>query len=188
MPDLEVCEGLTVNVSAIVQPPFNYNLNWNPSVDLINTNGYTPTFIGTTSQDIIFTATSPNAGCTASDTFFVQVWPFAAGGIKEDTLVCNGQPVQLWVVGGNGLYQWYPAQTLSCEFCPDPIATAIGTTTYNAILLDPHGCQDTLSVTIENHPPFNLILHNNDTTIYQGDNVQLRASGAPFYYWTPTTF
>lgn len=188
MPDLEVCEGLTVNISAIVQPPFNYNLNWNPSVDLINTNGYTPTFIGTTSQDIIFTATSPNAGCTASDTFFVQVWPFAAGGIKEDTLVCNGQPVQLWVVGGNGLYQWYPAQTLSCEFCPDPIATAIGTTTYNAILLDPHGCQDTLSVTIENHPPFNLILHNNDTTIYQGDNVQLRASGAPFYYWTPTTY
>jgi gliding motility-associated-like protein len=77
---------------------------------------------------------------------------------------------------------------LSCEFCPDPIATAIGTTTYNAILLDPHGCQDTLSVTIENHPPFNLILHNNDTTIYQGDNVQLRASGAPFYYWTPTTY
>ncbi|HMT34912.1 MAG TPA: gliding motility-associated C-terminal domain-containing protein, partial [Chitinophagaceae bacterium] len=30
--------------------------------------------------------------------------------------------------------------------------------------------------------------HNGDTTIYQGDNVQLRASGAPFYYWTPTNY
>ncbi len=186
--DIELCEGTVMPINAVVNPQFNYNLTWNPNADLINANGYNPTFVGTTSQDIVFTVTSPNAGCTASDTFHVQVWPFAAGAIIEDTLVCNGQPVQLWVTGGNGLYQWYPANTLSCEFCPDPIATAIGTTTYNAILLDPHGCQDTLSVTIENHPPFNLILHNGDTTIYQGDNVQLRASGAPFYYWTPTNY
>lgn len=188
MPDIEMCEGDQKEINAIVNPAFNYNLTWTPNTDLINANGYNPTFVGATSQDIIFNVTSPNAGCTASDTFHVQVWPFAAGAIKADTLVCNGQPVQLWVSGGNGLYQWYPVTSLSCEFCPDPIANALGTTTYHAVLLDPHGCQDTLSVTIENHPPFDLILHNGDTTIYQGDNVQLRASGAPFYYWTPTTY
>ncbi len=188
MPDIELCEGANVPINAIVNPPFNYNITWNPNANLINANGYNPTFVGTQSEDIIFTVTSPNAGCTASDTFHVQVWPFAAGSIIEDTLVCNGQPVQLWVSGGIGQYQWYPVQTLSCEFCPDPVAQAIGTTTYYAILLEPHGCQDTLSVTVENHPPFNLILHNSDTTIYQGDYVQLRASGAPFYYWTPSTY
>ncbi|HMN32788.1 MAG TPA: gliding motility-associated C-terminal domain-containing protein [Chitinophagaceae bacterium] len=31
-------------------------------------------------------------------------------------------------------------------------------------------------------------MHNHDTTIYLGDHVQLMASGAPFYYWTPTTY
>lgn len=188
IPDMELCEGSSLPINAVVNPPFNYNLNWNPNVDLINTNGYNPIFIGTTSQDIIFTVVSPNAGCMSSDTFNIQVWPFTAGNIKDDTLVCDGQPVQLWVTGGNGLYQWYPVSTLSCEFCPNPIANSLGTTTYYAVLLDPHNCQDTLSVTVENHPPFDLVLHNGDTTIYIGDNVQLNASGAPFYYWTPSTY
>lgn len=190
MPDLELCEGRTVDINAIVNPPFNYNLNWNPSSGLINSNGYTPTFVGTTTQDIEFTVTSPNAGCEAKDTFHVQVWPFAQGNISPDTLVCNGAPTQLWVVGGNNLYQWYQIGngSLSCYDCANPIATGLGTTTYYAVLLDPHGCQDTLDVQVETHPPFNLVLHNNDTTIYLGDNVQLYASGAPFYYWTPTDY
>lgn len=190
MPDLEVCEGRTVDIQAVVNPPFNYNLNWNPSSGLINTNGYNPTFNGTTSQNITFTVTSPNAGCTDSEDFFVQVWPFAQGTISPDTLVCNGAPVQLYVTGGINQYQWYQIGngSLSCYNCPDPIATGLGTTTYYAILLEPHGCQDTLDVTVETHPPFNLVLHNNDTTIFLGDNVQLNATGAPFYYWTPTDY
>lgn len=188
MPDIELCEGNQVPIHAVVNPTFNYNLLWDPNTGLINPNSYDPIFAGNTSQDIIFTATSPNAGCAASDTFHVQVWPFAAGTISTDTLVCSGLPVQLFVTGGNGLYQWYPAANLSCEFCPDPIASGTGSTTYYAILLDPHGCQDTLAVRVENHPPFNLILHNKDTTIYQGDYVELKASGAPFYFWNPTDY
>ncbi|MBK6332118.1 MAG: gliding motility-associated C-terminal domain-containing protein [Bacteroidetes bacterium] len=138
----------------------------------------------TTTYSVIVT----QAICSDTASVNVVVWPFAVGSIIEDTLVCNGEPVQLWVSGGNGQYQWYPANTLSCEFCPDPVATSLGTTRYFAVLLDPNGCQDTLTVNVENHPPFNLVLHNGDTTIYQGDNVQLRASGAPFYYWTPTNY
>ncbi len=196
IPDIELCEGRTVDINAIVNPAFPYNITWNsqstgtPAPGLINTSGYTPTFNGTISDDIIFTTTSPNAGCTASDTFHVQVWPFAAGAISPDTLVCNGAATQLWVTGGNNLYQWYQVGngSLSCYQCPDPIATGLGTTTYYAILLDPHGCEDTLDVTVETHPPFNLVLHNGDTTIFLGDNIQLNATGAPFYYWSPTDY
>jgi gliding motility-associated-like protein len=196
MPDLELCEGRTVDINAIVNPAFPYNLTWNslatgtPAPGLINTAGYTPTFNGTTPDNIIFTATSPNAGCAASDTFFVQVWPFAVGTISPDTLVCNGAPTQLFVTGGNNLYQWYQVGngTLSCYTCPDPIATGLGITTYYAILLDPNGCADTLDVTVDTHPPFNLFLHNGDTTIFLGDNIQLNATGAPFYYWNPTDY
>lgn len=186
--DYEICEGETFVINAIVNPPFGYNLNWNPSSGLINTNSYNPTFVGTTPQTIDFTVTSPNAGCTATDQFFVQVWPFAEGDIMDDTLVCSGEPVQLWVSGGNNQYQWYPAGNLSCEFCPNPIATGLGSNTYYAILLDIHGCQDTLDVMVENHPPFNLQLYNNDTTIYMGESVQLYADGAPYYYWSPTDY
>ncbi len=189
MPDIELCEGDQVKINAIVNPPFNYSISWIPSTDLINTSGYSPTFIGTTSQNIDFTVTSPNAGCTATDQFHVQVWPFTAGGIMDDTIACDGQPVPIWVTGGNGQYLWYPSATLSCDNCPTPIATALGTITYYAVLLDPHGCQDTLDVTVTNEPPFTMNLLNNDTTIYLGESVQMIVEGtAPYLFWTPTDY
>jgi len=189
LPDIELCEGEQAPIHAHVTPTFNYNLFWNPSTDLLNTNGYDPVFHGTLSQNITFTVTSPNAGCTTSDDFHVEVWPFVTGAIKEDTLICDGSPVQLWVSGGTGSYLWYPSGNLSCDSCANPIATGLGTTTYYAVLLDPHGCQDTLDVTISVQPPFTMNLLNNDTTIYMGESVQLMVEGtAPYLYWTPTDY
>ncbi len=188
LPDLEVCEGDSIQINAGVSPAFNYNILWTPSTDLINTNSYTPTFVGTTTQNISLTLTSPNAGCTTTDNFDVTVWPFLQGNVKPDTLVCDGTPIELWVTGGIGQYLWYPANTLSCDSCSNPISTAFGTQVYYVVLLEPHGCQDTLRTIVENHPPFTMTLWNNDTTIYMGDEVKLLATGAPFYGWTPSTY
>jgi gliding motility-associated-like protein len=186
--DREICEGDTVHLNAIVNPTFNYNMQWQNNTNLTSIDKYKKVFTGLTSQTYTITAVSPNANCSASNTAKVTVWPFVEGSISADTLVCDGVPVQLNVSGGIGQYLWYPAATLSCSNCPNPIATSFGTTTYNAVLLEPHGCQDTLEVTVENHPAFNLQLLNNDTSIYYGDEVTLVAVGAPFYQWSPTAF
>ena len=186
--DFEICEGDTYPLNALVTPAFNYNVIWNPASGLVNSNGYNPTFVGTTSQNIQLDIVSPNAGCMASDTFLATVWPFQVGDIKDDTLICDGSPIQLWVTGGTGAYQWYPATNLSCEFCPNPIATVMGSEHYYAILLDTHGCGDTLSLYVSVQPPFNMQLWNNDTTIYLGESIQLNVTGAPFYYWNPTNY
>lgn len=186
--DFEICEGDTYPLNALVTPAFNYNVIWNPASGLVNSNGYNPTFVGTTSQNIQLDIVSPNAGCMASDTFLATVWPFQVGDIKDDTLICDGSPIQLWVTGGTGAYQWYPATNLSCEFCPNPIATVMGSEHYYAILLDTHGCGDTLSLFVSVQPPFNMQLWNNDTTIYLGESIQLNVTGAPFYYWNPTNY
>jgi gliding motility-associated-like protein len=186
--DFEICEGDTYPLNAVVTPAFNYNVIWNPASGLVNSNGYNPTFVGTTSQNIQLDIVSPNAGCMASDTFLATVWPFQVGDIKDDTLICDGSPIQLWVTGGTGAYQWYPATNLSCEFCPNPIATVMGSEHYYAILLDTHGCGDTLSLYVSVQPPFNMQLWNNDTTIYLGESIQLNVTGAPFYYWNPTNY
>jgi gliding motility-associated-like protein len=186
--DFEICEGATYPINAVVTPAFNYNIIWNPASVLVNANGYNPTFIGTTTQNIHVDIISPNAGCIASDDFLATVWPFQKGAIKADTLVCDGSPIQLWVTGGTGNYQWYPTTNLSCEFCPNPIATVLGSERYHAILLDTHGCSDTLSLFVTAHPPFTMQLWNNDTTIYLGESVQLNVTGAPYYYWNPTNY
>jgi gliding motility-associated-like protein len=185
IPDMEVCEGLTLNINGVVSPAFNYNITWNPASGLSNTNTYNPTFTGTTSQAYNFNVESPNAKCSANEPFNIQVWPFVVGTISNDSLVCNGENVQLFVTGGTGNYLWYPGTGLSCTSCSNPIASNIGSTTYYAILLDTHGCDDTLDVTVEIQPGFTLQLLNNDTTIYLGEEVQLLATGAPYYYWTP---
>jgi gliding motility-associated-like protein len=186
--DFEICEGANYPINVAVTPAFNYNIIWNPASVLINTNGYNPTFVGTSNQNIHLDIISPNAGCLASDDFLATVWPFQAGAIKADTLVCDGSPIQLWVSGGTGNYQWYPTTNLSCEFCPNPIATVLGSEHYYAILIDTHGCSDTLSLYVTAQPPFTMQLLNNDTTIYIGESVQLNVKGAPFYYWNPTNY
>lgn len=84
--DIEICEGQPYNIVAVVTPTFNYITNWLPSTSLTNPTGYTTTFIGDTSQYINFTAVSPNAGCKATQTFHVKVWPFTKGDIKPDTV------------------------------------------------------------------------------------------------------
>lgn len=189
IPDKEICEGAPLFIDAVVYPPFNYNVSWTPSSKLqFGSDPYYPEFIGNTSETIEFSASSPIAACTVKDTFTVTVWPFMQGDIKDDTLVCDGNGVQLWVNGGTGNYQWYSPANLSCEFCQFPVANIMGSERFYAILLDTHGCQDTLNVFVEIQPPFQMQLFNQDTTIYLGETVQLVATGAPYYYWTPTNY
>lgn len=186
--DFEICQGDATVLNGSVSPPFNYNISWISPSGLSNTGGLTPTYTGTVTQDIILNVSSVNAGCSASDTIHVDVWPYATGTIMEDTLVCNGSPTQIWATSSTNQFFWYPSSTLSCNTCPNPISSALGSMTYNVVLVEAHGCNDTLEINVDTHPPFNLVLHNNDTIIYFGDQVQLFASGAPHYLWSPNTW
>ncbi len=184
----EICEGDTAHLIAQINPLHNYQINWNPINDLVNVNDYYKIYSGNATATYTITAISANANCSATNTAQVTVWPFVEGSINGDTLVCDGIPVPLFVSGGIGQYLWSPATSLSCSTCNNPIATSFGTTTYTVILIEPHGCQDTLYTTVENHPAFNLQLLDNDTIINYGDEVELNAIGAPFYAWNPTVF
>jgi len=188
LPDREVCGGDTLQLFANVSPPFGYIVDWQATSGLSNTSIYNPIFTGTATQDIVVNITSPNAACFATDTFHIDVWPYATGTIRDDTVVCNGDPVPLWATSSTGKYLWTPGGSLLCDTCANTTAFITGDETYEVILIEPHGCNDTLSVRVESHPPFNLVLHNNDTTIYLGDEVKMKATGAPFIFWTPTNY
>lgn len=85
-------------------------------------------------------------------------------------------------VGGNGsyTYQWLttPVQTGST-------ATGLGTGTYTLIITDIKGCKDTTSATItEFQNP--VVEVAGDTVLCTGSGLQLTASGAKTYAWSPT--
>ncbi len=188
LPDIDICENEQVQINAQVAPPFAYNINWVSTSGLTNTAGYNPTFNGTVTQDIVLNITSPNAACAATDTFTANVWPYAVGDMIDDTITCSGDPLELWATSSTGQFLWSPSALLSCSTCSNPITSTFGAQVYQVILVEDHGCNDTLSSIIDIQTPFNLVLHNNDTTIYYGDEVQLNASGAYFYIWEPNRF
>ena len=121
-------------------------------------------------------------GCTDSETKSVVVFPLPQPNAAPDTMICDIDSVML--LAQNGIsYSWTPNYNLSS------INTAAGTmaspdfnTTYTVTVTDANGCVNTDSVIV-------LIVDTviastcNDTTICEGQLVNLWASNAVYYQW-----
>lgn len=49
-----------------------------------------------------------------------------------------------------------------------------------------NGCDTTIEVELHTYPHSDIVVQPQDTTIYYGDSIQLSASGARYYLWSPT--
>ncbi len=73
--------------------------------------------------------------------------------IRDDITADNGTLLG-WSICFNPLYQidysWTPSEGLSCDDCPDPIATPDSTTTYYLTATDTYGCEvyDSITITV----------------------------------------
>jgi gliding motility-associated-like protein len=101
----------------------------------------------------------------------------------KDTLICNGDILQLHAVG-NGNFSWSPAATAINANTADPSVHPATTTTYSVQLND-QGClnQDTVRVRVVDFVTLKAMA---DTIICLTDSVQLSATGDGLRYaWTP---
>jgi len=53
--------------------------------------------------------------------------------VSQDTAICPGESAQLFASGGE-VYQWFPADGLSCVYCPNPVATVTQSTVYKVAI------------------------------------------------------
>jgi gliding motility-associated-like protein len=124
-------------------------------------------------------------GCkdTATVSITVRAKPSITAGANQS--ICEGSSVTLQAAGGS-TYTWSPATGLSCTNCPNPIATPAATTTYIVTGIDSNGCSntDTVTVTVNAKP---VVSAGTDNKLCLGSNVQLHASGAATYQWSPAT-
>ncbi|MEL6923218.1 MAG: gliding motility-associated C-terminal domain-containing protein, partial [Bacteroidota bacterium] len=99
--------------------------------------------------------------------------------VGMDTVICLGESVQLFVDGNIGAdISWTGALTLSCDDCPDPIATPFSTTEYVATYSDV--CTDEpirLVFRVEVVRPVVLDV-SADTEVVRGDSVTLVATSS----------
>lgn len=118
---------------------------------------------------------------------------------SKNIAICKGDSVQLSAAGYDNpgqtsgpsiatRYLWIPSTGLSCNDCPNPMASPSVSTTYQVITYSCPSCAnlDTLHVEVKN-----VQIAENDTIICASQNVPLHANVAGVsnvnYTWTPAT-
>ncbi|MEM6965255.1 MAG: gliding motility-associated C-terminal domain-containing protein [Bacteroidota bacterium] len=80
---------------------------------------------------------------------------------------------------GTVTYQWFPTDGLSCDNCPNPVASPVNNTTYTVIITDEVGCTATDEITIEvvkNRP---IYIPNAFSPNFDGFNDAFTVYGGP---------
>ncbi len=176
--DVIICAGTSTSLSA--SGAISYQ--WTPATGLSCTNCPNP--IASPLTTTIYTVTGSAAnGCTNTDMVSVTINPLPSITITADDTICEGQFVNLNATGGS-VYSWLPVAGLNCPFCSNPVANPTVSTTYTVTVTDGNNCVNTDSVHIEVEPAINLTLTPSGS-ICAGSSMQLTASGASTYQWSP---
>lgn len=145
----------------------------NPSYSYPKTGTNTITFIVTSNKGCIDTVTQD---VTILDKPPLSVYP-------KDTLICNGDAVQLNAFG-TGTFNWSPGTNILNANTPNPTVNPTSTTNY-MVTLNYNGCiaMDTSRVRVVD---FVSLQTQPDTVICSTDSVQLRIlSNGLRFSWTP---
>lgn len=170
-------------------PLGNFNYSWTPATGMSNP-GADTTYINVSQTKWFTVTTKGKYGCDVKDSVLVYVAEKDFSVYPKDAVICDGEVARFSGSGGY-TYRWLnddftvPAG-FTCLSCDTPNVTRdIGHYPYKVIITDYFGCADTLEATLTvNELPSTQII-TNDTTIYFGESIQLEATGAATYRWSP---
>jgi gliding motility-associated-like protein len=136
----------------------------------------------------VYNVTAHIGKCSASDNIRVRTVPYPDVRVINDSSICYGERIQLFAEGGV-FYRWSPAFSVSNYNVPDPFVSPPVTTTYTVGVTDTIGCpkpsfKDVVITVIPPVPAF----AGNDTAVVVGQPLQLQATGAEIYKWSPGSY
>lgn len=121
-------------------------------------------------------------GCVDSILDTIIVNPQVVAGLLNDTVICEGDSVQVFASGGT-YYAWEPPSGVSDPSSPEPWLSPDESTVYGVIVTD--GCtSDTAFMQVEILPAPHVIA-GPDTIVYHGQEVAMYANGASSFNWEP---
>ena len=98
---------------------------------------------------------------------------------ESDTTIELGTSAPLTASGGD-IYSWSPSAGLSCDDCPDPIASPTQTTIYYVTVTNSFGCTAVDNVTVEVISSTIIYIPNIFSPSGDGANDEFRVLGGPF--------
>ena len=178
--DTSICSGEQTHIHAVG----NGTYSWSPSGSLSSSTNANP--IASPTVTTTYTVTLSNFfGCTASDNVVVTITQAANVFAGNDVGYCEGGQVQLTATGG-GNYSWSPSTGLSATNIFNPIASPTQTTTYTVTVSGSSNCTGSDEVVVAVHPNPTADA-GNDVVYCDGFPVQITASGASNFLWSPST-
>jgi gliding motility-associated-like protein len=138
----------------------------------VNVGNYKITLIAGTSQQCFDTAT-----------LNLQVLQSPNVKVSADATICREKSIGLQATGAVS-YVWYPVEGLNCANCPNPIARPFASTQYVAKGTAANGCYQFDTVNVNVKQPFKILASKSDS-LCLGKSMQLTASGADSYSWSP---
>lgn len=179
-PDVGICIGDAVGLLATGAVSYA----WSPATDLDDPSSDQPTFSGINTTTFTVTGTDAN-GCVNTDNITVTVNPLPTVDAGADVAICIGQSAQLQASGAT-LYTWSPVTDLNNPNIGNPAFNGQTDATLTVTGTDDNGCVNSDDVTVTVHP-LPVIDAGVDAGVCEESSLQLGASGAVSYAWTPST-
>jgi gliding motility-associated-like protein len=186
MNDTTICSGDTIQLR-IISDGLHYS--WTPFSQVLGNAFIQDPFV-ITNTTTPYQVTARIGSCTNSATINVTTVPYPSVYAGEDVIVCYNTPTQLTGTTDGDAWRWTPSTSLSDPFLLNPVASPLQTISYTLTATDSRsGCPKAASdkVTVTVLPKLNVTA-GGDTTVVVGQPLQLLATGADNYLWSPPEF
>lgn len=161
------------------------NYSWSPAVFLNNPSVANPIATVTVSTKFYVTLSDAN-GCSNKDSITINVKPLPSVASINDTSICQNVPLRLLTNSDAVTYEWTPATEVSNAALASPFFTGSTSQVLYLNVLGANACKnaDTVRVAVLPAPTVKTI---NDTVICERSTLNLNATGAQSYSWSPAT-
>ena len=177
-PSLTICSGASETLTANAGGGTGQTYLWNPGSATTSAITINPT---TTTNYSVTVNYSGGYSVTATKNITVNPLPTPTVTASPSFTICNGQSTSLTASGGTN-YSWNTgATTVTIAVSPTT------TTSYTATVTNSNGCVATAIRTITVNPLPTLTITPSSAAICNGSSINLTASGASTYVWSPST-
>lgn len=168
--DVSICSGVSTTLNATGATSYSWD----------NGAGTNASATVSPSATTTYTVTGTTNGCSATDQVVVTISPNLQPTISPNTTICEGQSTTITASGGVA-YVWDNGLSNVSSHTVSPATT----TTYNVVVTDASGCSGPAqtTVTVNSNP---VVTAANVSTCAD-EPVQIVASGALNYVWSPST-
>ena len=145
--DTTICLVDSVDINVYLSPEnFNYIYSWTPATYLRDATSKNNRFFAPMGDyKLYFTATTPVANCSSTDSMVIHVIPSIdiLSISPVDTTIKYGDEIKLSSISNAVMWLWTPSKYLNDPTVQEPTARPLTDMEYTLIVFDKYGCRDT---------------------------------------------